>query len=215
MRPCSQRLPRTGREPASPSHTGQGLVEFTLVVPFLVVLLMAVLELVLALNASLAINRASQNGAHLAAIAGNTNGADCLILRQIEQDVSPPNDPSHILDVVIERTALAGNTSYAQQTWSRSGQTDCTFPDGTTQSLPYSLTAAGYPETQRCPVLGGCPNLIPPRSTVDNIGVRVRYRHDWVTPLNGALDLLASGGAGGSGGWTFEQRNIFRIEPTL
>ena len=49
----------------------------------------------------------------------------------------------------------------------------------------------------------------------------MRYRHDWVTPLNGALDtVIDSGDGGGSGigsggGWTFEQRNIFRIEPTL
>ena len=206
---------RARRQPTEdPGQAGQGLVEFTLVVPIIVVLLMALLELAVGLNASLAINRASQNGAHLAATAGNTGGADCLILRQIERDVSVPNDPSHILDVVIERTALAGNTSYAQQTWARSGQTDCTFPDGTTEELPYSLTVAGYPESQRCSVLAGCPSLIPPRSTVDNIGVRVRYRHDWITPLNGVLDLLTPGG-GGSGGWTFEQRNIFRIEPTL
>jgi len=50
---------------------------------------------------------------------------------------------------------------------------------------------------------------------VDNIGVTVRYRHDWVTPLNGALDLIAGTNNDNSGGWNFEQRNIFRIEPTL
>ena len=43
----------------------------------------------------------------------------------------------------------------------------------------------------------------------------MKYHHDWITPLNGALDLLGNGGPGGPGGWTFEQRNIFRIEPTL
>jgi hypothetical protein len=82
--------------------------------------------------------------------------------------------------------------------------------------VPYELDIAGYPEADRCTVLDGCPTL--GRSTVDNVGVIVRYTHDWVTPLNGALDLLTPGGAGSSsnsGGWSFEQRNIFRIEPTL
>jgi hypothetical protein len=175
---------------------------------------MALLELGLALNASLGVNRASQNGAHVAATAGSMAGADCLILGQIEHDVSVPNDPERIIEVVVERTALAGNQSYAQQTWVRSGESMCTMPDGTSVSVPYTLTTNGYPEAQRCPVLAGCPELSPPRSTVDNIGVRVRYRHDWATPLNDALDLIASNG-GGSGGWTFEQRNIFRVEPTL
>ncbi|MEA2025779.1 MAG: TadE/TadG family type IV pilus assembly protein [Chloroflexota bacterium] len=201
------------------SQGGQTLVEFAMVIPMLMVLLMALLEVGLALNASLAVNRASQHGAHIAASAGNIAGADCLILDAIEGDLSAPNKASNISEVLIERTAMVGNLTYAQQTWRRGGKTDCIKPDGTTVELPYTLTVNGYPESQRCPVLGGCLSLTPARSTVDNIGVTVRYRHDWVTPLNGALDLIAPGGSGGGGGseggWSFEQRNIFRIEPTL
>lgn len=204
-----------------PLEEGQTLVEFTLVIPMLLVLLMALLELGLALNASLAVNRASQHGAHIAASAGNLQGADCLVLQSIEQDMGVPNDPIAISEVIIERTALAGNLSYAEQRWSRTGETDCEMPDGSTFTIPYTLLVNGYPETQRCAILGGCPTLVPPRSTVDNIGVTVRYTHQWVTPLNGALDLLVPGSTGngsggsGSGGWAFEQRNIFRIEPML
>jgi hypothetical protein len=186
-----------------------------MVVPMVVVMLMALLELALGLNASLAVNRASQHGAHIGASGGNILGTDCVILESIEQDMHAPNDPANILEVVIERTALVGNLSYAQQKWGRYGETDCVKPDGTTITVPYTLAVAGYPEAQRCTVLGGCPSLTPARSTVDNIGVIVKYTHDWVTPLDGALDLLAPGNGGGGSGWTFEQRNIFRIEPTL
>jgi hypothetical protein len=196
-------------------ESGQTLVEFALVMPMLVVMLMALLELALGLNASLAVNRASQHGAHIAASGGNILGTDCIILEQIEQDLGVPNDPAKIIEVVIERTALVGNLSYAQQTWGRYGETDCVRPDGSTVKVPYTLALPGYPEAQRCTVLGGCPSLTPARSTVDNIGVIVKYTHDWVTPLNGALDLLAPGNGGSGTGWTFEQRNIFRIEPTL
>ena len=200
-------------------ESGQTLVEFAMVIPMLMVLLMALLELALALNASLAVNRASQHGAHLAASAGNIAGADCLILDAIEGDLAAPNNVNNISEVLIENTSLVGNVVTGAQVWRRFGTTDCTHPDGTVVPIPYTLVTAGYPEAQRCTVLGGCPSLTPPRSTVDNVGVTVRYRHDWVTPLNGALDLLVPGGTGGgggnTGGWDFEQRNIFRIEPTL
>jgi hypothetical protein len=216
--PIRQQGQRAVQDQFGHRQTGQGLVEFALVLPFMMVLLMALLEIGLALNASLAINRASQNGAHVAATAGNQSGADCLILDSIERDLGVPNNPRNVSQVIIERAALAGNLSYASQVWARSGSTNCLLPNGTPTTIPYQLITVGYPESQRCSVLGGCPTLTPPRSTVDNIGVIVKYRHDWVTPLNGALDtLVGSDGSdfGGSGGWVFERRNIFRVEPTL
>lgn len=204
------RLRHTGR-----LEDGQTLVEFAMVIPIVIVFLMGVIEFALAMGATLGVNRASQNAAHIAASAGNITGADCLILRRIESDIGVPNDPARIIEVIISRQSMAGNLAYEQQTWRRSGATDCPMPDGSTLTLPYTLTQNGYPESQRCVVLAGCPLLAPARSTVDNIGVSVRYRHAWITPLEGALGLIADGGLGGSGGWTFEQRNIFRMEPHL
>lgn len=197
---------------------GQALVEFALVIPMLLVLFMGVMEFALALNASLAVNRASQQGAHVAASAGNVAGADCLILDAVEAALGTPNSVDGISEVLIERTAMAGNESYASQRWVRGGKTTCVYPDGSKVDVPYTLALNAYPESQRCTVLAGCPLLVPPRSTVDNIGVTVRYTHAWITPLNGALDLVVPGGGGGgsgSSGWAFEQRNIFRMEPTL
>jgi hypothetical protein len=196
-------------------QAGQGLVEFALIVPLIVLLFMGILELALAFNAFIGLNRASQMGGHLAATIGNQAGADCEILSHIESDVMVPNDPDRIIEVVIERMPLAGNEAYPgeKQRYTRSTSltTDCTLPDGTTVPVPYTLTNAGYPEAQRCPVLAGCPTLTPARSTVDNVGVSIRYRHLWVTPLNSLYGFFA----GGDTGWTFVQRNIFRLEPTL
>jgi hypothetical protein len=185
-----------------------------MVTPLLLILTMALLEFVLAFGASLGVNRASQNAAHVAATAGNIVGADCLILQRIEEDITVPSRSANVLDVRIQRTALAGNQVYGEQRWNRAGSTECALADGRTIVVPYTLIQSGYPEAQRCVVLGGCPLLTPARTTVDNIGVVVRYRHDWVTPLNGALDLVGGSGSSG-GGWTFQQRNIFRIEPVL
>lgn len=197
---------------------GQGIVEFSLIIPLLVILALALLEMVLALNASLAVSRASQHGAHVAATAGNLVGADCFVLQAVEEDLGPPNKVANVSEVLIERTSLVGNYVDLRQRWLRSGATDCALADGTTVEVPYVLVEGSYPAADRCTVLNGCPLLPNSPTTVDNIGVTVRYRHDWVTPLNGALTSLLPNEGGSpstSGGWDFEQRNIFRVEPTL
>ena len=66
-------------------------------------------------------------------------------------------------------------------TWTRTGSTVCTFPDGSTATVPYTRTLNGYPTANRCNVLGGCP--IGGHTTVDYIGVRIYYTHVYVTPV--------------------------------
>ena len=210
---------RTRQASEDRGAAGQALVEFSLVVPLILIVFMGLVEVALAFNATVGVNRASQNGAHLAAIMGNQPGADCLILKEIEEDVYAPNDRKKIIEVLVERTAMVGNASYGQQTWTRTPLTPspCGLPDGTDVEVPYTLTVGGYPERWRCTVLKGCPLAIDedpstrPHSTVDNIGVSIRYRHVWATPLNAAFGFFG----GGNTGWTIVQRNIFRIEPTL
>ena len=94
---------------------GQGLTEFAIVIPFLIVLFMGVMEFALALGASLGVNRASQNAAHVAASAGALVGADCLILQSVERDITIPTIPARSSMSRSSRMALAGNVTYAQQ----------------------------------------------------------------------------------------------------
>jgi hypothetical protein len=204
---------RAGR-PAVPhrDRSGQALVEFALLVPILLVLVMGIIEFGAAFSTTIAVNRASQNAGHAGAIAGRLLGSDCLVLGEVEKSVSPPAEKARVLDVRIQRTALAGNLVYAQTTWTRTGSTACELSDGTSVVVPYTRTESGYPENQRCDILRGCPTMTPARSTVDNIGVAVRYRHRWLTPLGSLLPFI--GGVDDSAAtWTFEQRNIFRMEP--
>ena len=189
---------------------GQALIEFALIVPLLMTMIMGVFEAGVALAANIGINRAAQSGAHMASAAGNIAGADCLILDEIERSVIVPNDRARIESVRIELTDLSGDAIYATNTWSRSGTTRCTVSNDLTLDLPYTRQTEGYPDAQRCNVLSGCPTMTPTRATVDNIGVAVRYQHDWITPLGSLLPL--HGSLDGTG-WTFEQRNIFRMEP--
>lgn len=202
---------------------GQTLVEFALVIPLLMIMFMAVIEVALALNAVVGVNRASQQAAHLASILGDRAGADCMILRDIEEDVIVPNDRNKIQEVRVQRTALVGNQTFSYQRYTRNAggpPLECTLPNGDEIELPYQLSAnvnpalGPYEETERCSILIGCPpeGSQPQRSTVDNVGVEIRYRHLWATPLPAMFENVFGGG---DVGWNITQRNIFRMEPTL
>ncbi len=204
-----------GRYARHPRSRGQAITEFALLVPLLFVLILGLIEFAVAFNAVLGVQRASQNGAHTASIAGNIEGADCLILDEIENDLQPPLDRTNVLEIQIQRTALAGNAVYASTSYTRGGSTSCDLNNGTTMSVPYTRTANGYPVNQRCNVLSGCSTLSPARSTVDNVGIVVRYRYDWVTPLGDLLPFVGDDPGGSGRGWTFQKRNVFRMEPAL
>ena len=138
------------------------MVEFALIIPILMFVFMGIMELALMFNAFVGVNRASQNGAHLASVLSNQPSADCFILTRLEGDVSPPMSPNHVKWVSIDYTSMAGNYPYLRQKWDRTGSTECTLPDGNTTTVPYTLAAGSdYPPDQRCSVLAGCPGLDP------------------------------------------------------
>jgi Flp pilus assembly protein TadG len=184
------------------------LVEFAIVLPIFVTLLFAMIEFGVAFNAELAINRASQSAALVAGQAGPDSDADCVILARIESQLQAPLDKNNVLQVKIFRASTTGNGVLASSTYARSGTKDCG-----TYSVPYSATSSGYPPSQRCNVLAGCPTLTPPRSTVDKIGVQITYRHVPVTPMRSLLSFL--GGSGSGFDWTFTKQNESRMEPVL
>jgi hypothetical protein len=205
MRTLSRRASRARR----PRHSrGQALVEFALVFPLFLVVLFSIIEFAFVFSAMLGISYASRDGALLAAEAGNGLGADCIVLKKIEDDVGPPASKAKISSVVIYQANPDGTEmTGVSNTWLRSGTSPC--PDGTT--VPYVRSTNGYPEASRCNVLLGCPDTA--TRPLDTIGVRITYVHQWVTPLGG-LGGNGFGGQGGSG-FTLTQSNSMRMEPIL
>jgi Flp pilus assembly protein TadG len=185
---------------------GQALVEFSLVFTIFVTMLMGFLEFTFVFNALLSIGHATRDAALIAAEAGNNSGADCVILAQIEKDVSAPASAAKITQVSIYHADQNGAVIGGQQdVYTRTGSTSCTLSDGTTVTVPY--TASGtptYAPAGRCNVLAGCGS----GRTLDTIGVKVVYQHTWVTPL---ANLVALGGTG----TTLTQSNAMRMEPVL
>jgi Flp pilus assembly protein TadG len=203
---------------------GQSLVEFALVVPIFLMTLVGIIEFAFVFNAQLAVNFASRDAALLGAESGNQAGADCRILASIERNVQAPADGRRITEVVVFRATASGTpltpsglaaspasnpTSWMADVYTRGGSTTCSYPDGSSITVPYTANASNdYPETARCNVLGGCPGFSPARSTVDTIGVRISYRYTWTTGLPG---LVAMAGTG----YTFVTANSMRMEPVL
>jgi hypothetical protein len=184
------------------------------VIGLVLVLIMAIIEFGLGLNALLSINFASRDAALAAAKAGNVVGADCLVLAEVERDVNVPADPGNIQQVEIYWSDSTGNVrNSAANVYARTGWTSCLFAGGTTITVPYSLTSGGYADTGRCNVLAGCGGLHVP--SVDTVGVRITYDYQWHTPLRPLLAMIGSGSSTSSPGWHLVQANAMRMEPVL
>jgi Flp pilus assembly protein TadG len=194
---------------------GQSLAEFALIIPLFFIVLMGLIEFTFAFNGMLSTNYASRGAGLIAAQVGNAASADCLILNEVDQLMNAPVERTQISRVEIQRTNPSGSTVYASSVYQRSGSTSCTVTGGATLTVPYSAVSAGYPPSQRCTVLppAGCPTLTPLRTTVDTVAVQVTYVYPWHTPLRPLMGIF--GGSLSGTGYTFVQRNAFRMEPTL
>ncbi len=176
--------------------------------PIIITMIMGFLEFTFVFNAVLSAGHATRDAALTAAEAGSAPGADCVILKQVENDMTAPVDPSRITEVVIYRSDQNGAVVGGQQNvYTRTSSTTCTLPDGTGLTVPYSASSKTYLDVNRCNVLAGCPSLGAGR-TLDTIGVKITYQHTWVTPLANLVSLAGSG-------TTVVQSNAMRMEPVL
>jgi Flp pilus assembly protein TadG len=185
------------------SEKGQAIIEFALILPALLLLLLGLVEFSFVLNSRNTVLFASRDGSMLAAEGGNLTGTDCVVLKRIESDVVSPATSLRVQTVQIYWSDRNGDQIGANQNvYTRGGTTSCTYADGTTITVPYTLTTGGYLESARCDVLAGCGGS---HTTVDTIGVRVTYQHFWLTSF---ARLTGSG-------VTFTEASITRAEPQL
>ena len=188
-------------EPTS-SERGQAVVEFALVLPVLLLLIFGIVEFALAFNAAVSVNYASRVAALLAAEGGRTDGTDCMVLSAIERDLVSPATPTRISSVEIYWSDANGDQIGSNvNVYTRTGSLTCTYASGSI-TVPYTLSTARYPEADRCDVLAGCGG---PHTSVDDIGVRITYVHQWATRFGQVI----------AGSITFQRSTAVRMEPTL
>jgi Flp pilus assembly protein TadG len=166
--------PSLRRRPARDDQEGQSLVEFALVMPVFVLLLMGVLEFGFMYNNLLTVQFAARQGVSAAAQAGAVDGADCSILNAIEGALSVPVNASQIDRVEIFLSDTAGDPiTGAINTYSRGGTLSCTGTD----DQPYTLVGSeGYTQTDRKDSLA---------AGLDIVGVRIHYDYHALTPVGG------------------------------
>ena len=207
-----------GRGPKRGRTGGQSLVEFALVFPLFILLVMSVIEFAFAFNANLAIAFASRDAALVAAEAGDGLGSDCAIIQAVIDDLGPPADASKVTSIEIYWSDQNGNYKNGDSTlknlWNRSGtNTTCNYPDGSSITIPYQRATNGYDEASRCNIVAGCGGSHTP--SVDTIGVRVNYQYTWKTPIRGLVGLAGNGPTWSGAGWNFARSNAMRMEPVL
>ena len=190
--------------------------------PIFFVLLLAIIEFGFVFNAVLATNFATRDASLIASEAGSADGADCVIISKVLEDMRAPVDAVNLTQIIIYRAKTSGDPfdgTYvgSGNVWVRSGTTDCSAY-GKSASLPYTLTTTNYPEGTpdtstgdggRCNYLSGCPNTT--LRTRDAVGVQVTYAYQWHTPLGN----FPFGFGGAAGGMTIVRSNEMRMEPIL
>lgn len=164
-----------------PAEAGQSLVEFALVLPVLLLLIMGLVEFSLAFNSRDSVFFAARDASMLAAEGGAITGTDCVVLDRIERDIVSPARPVRVQTVKVFWSDRNGQElSNTENLYSRSGSMTCNYGNGTSLTVPYSLSSGNYGEPVRCDVLAGCGGG---HAGPDNIGVTITYQHNWLTTV--------------------------------
>lgn len=156
---------------------GQAIVEFSLILPLFLILLMGMLEFGIVFDHRNAMAYAVREGARVGASLGNggsqPSGVDPAILAAVQRGLTDPILIENIASIEIFSADTSGQPVAGKiDTFDRAGNL---------------VGTAGWPATSRVPpglVLG---------ATGDSIGVRVVYDFRPQTPLGSLLGLFING----------------------
>jgi len=171
---------------------GSTLVEFAVIFPLIIVLVMGIAEFSLAFKDWLTINHASREGARAGATAANDISADMQVLNAIEGALTG-GDLNSIVDVKIKDPDGVQSTTYTY-----TGNVTCAWtpcPD------PYAAAPPLYAPPYQAP------NYLPESRDVTapkpgRLQVSVTLTHQWFTGFFGSTSA-----------WTAD--TIMRLEPRV
>ncbi|HYN48434.1 MAG TPA: TadE family protein [Candidatus Nanopelagicales bacterium] len=158
--------------PRRATGRGQAIVEFALILPLFLILLMGMLEFGIVFDHRNAMAYAVREGARVGASLGNggsqPSAVNPAILAAVQRGLTDPILVENITSIEV----------FQADTWGQpvAGKIDAFDRDGN------PIGAAGWPATSRVPGLNG-----------DSIGVRVVYDFRPQTPLGNLLGLFING----------------------
>jgi hypothetical protein len=164
---------RVDRRPATGFEMGgQALVEFVVILPVFVILLMGMLEFGAAYDHRTAMAYAVREGARVGASLGNggsnPSNVDPTIIAAVQRGLTSPILIENVTEITVFKADSAGKPV--------TGKVNKYDRDGNL------VGAAGWPATSRVPGLNG-----------DSIGVGVLYDFHPITPLSTLLGLFFGG----------------------
>ncbi len=183
---------------------GQGMVEFAIIVPVFLLLLMGMLEFGFVFTHHLTLEYATREGAR-AGSALSDGGGDSTVCASIDQDIidavtkvlkSPGSPivghPNDVTSIVIWQANSSGNPiAGTTNTWNNKGDGSFTF------------TPPGSPVWTPC-----TRDAIPPS---DSIGVSLTYTYTMITPL-GAIEKFF--GPPGPASLQMTDKTVMSLNPT-
>jgi hypothetical protein len=211
---ASDRLRRGRLSQERDRERGQGVVEFSIVVPVLLVLLLGMLEFGLLFDHTISLSYASREGARVGAALGNGGGplgcgtgqspnaatVDPQIIAAVQRVLTSPGSPideSHIQLIQIYRSSSGGTPITGDvNTWAYDPGNGPVV-DG--KALDFRVQTVQWAACSRDN--GASP---------DSIGIGLVYRYQFSTPLAGALTFF---GGPGTGTVTVSDRAVMALNP--
>jgi hypothetical protein len=199
---------------------GQGLVEFAMLVPVFLLILLGMLEFGFAFNHNLTLETATREGARAgAAMAdgsqkdvttcgnGKTLGAanvDPLIIAAVQRVLESPGsmiDRSQVTNITIYEVTYSGTVTGNMDVWNLNMGAGATIPCVSAPPLDFSpgITQT-WPASSR--TLGATP---------DSIGVSITYTYQFRSALGSILKFF---GGNGAASLQMTDRTVMALEPT-
>lgn len=201
------------------ARRGQGLVEFAILVPLFMVLLLGMLELGFAFNHQLTLQYATREGARIGADLVNGGGAlgcagspnastvDPIIIEAVDRILTSSGSPIALSQIgqirIFQADSSGKDTLNKGDNWTYTA-TPYTLYDGT--QVNFSPSTSTWTACNRSNLQGHTY-----ANAVDSIGVSLTYTYKLTTPLAGAMKLI-----GGSQAATISMTDatVMQFSPT-
>jgi len=196
---------------------GQGLVEFTMVVPIVLLIVVSVAELGIMYGDLLTVGYGSREGARVgSALAtgdvegcsggSDPKGVDAALVSAVQRIIKSPGSGIDAADVqqirIFKADSAGGEIAGKVNVWAYvgEGQGPEVDPGPGVVKIDFAPTAAPWPACVR--VNNG--------SSPDSIGVTVRYRYTFINPLASVLDAIT----GGAINLTLNETTVMALNPS-
>ena len=195
-------------------EAGQSVVELSLIMPVFLLLLLGILEFGMAFDHLISLSYASREGARAGAALVNGGGAlgcaagqspnaeavDAQVIAAVERVLTSPGSQvalDRVSQIRIYQASSTGAETGSVNVWTYTPGEGPTV-DG--DPLDFSASSSGWTACSRT-------NTLPAPS----IGIAIRYRYTFSTPLGGILGFF---GGGGQTGLDVTDRSVMAMNPT-